>query len=410
MIDMKDAYKLVIDNSLELEIESVPLREASGRFLSGPVVSPIDSPPFDKSAMDGYAVTVGDETSQSAGFAILETVAAGEVPSKKLVPGSCIKIMTGAMLPENAGKVIRVEYTDESDGVMRVTAPEPYENIIRRGENLKAGDEFIQVKRLGPGDIGSLAASGIHRVNVRRRLRVGIITTGSELREPGEPLGPGEIYNSSGIQLSTQIAAAGALPVKYGIVPDDADEHAEAVKTGIKECDLLLMTGGVSKGDFDYVPDTLREAGVEIVFHGVKVKPGRPTLFGRRLSAGDRDNTFIFGLPGNPVSTYILFEVLVKAFIYRLNGLTYRLPVMQGRLASEIRRRDTERMEFRPVKLTGTEVDVHGVEAVAVRTIEPVRYMGSAHLNALVEADGIVVLEPGLDRIEEGVLIDVRLI
>ena len=239
---------------------------------------------------------------------------------------------------------------------------------------------------------------------------MGIITTGSELREPGEPLGPGEIYNSSGIQLSTQIAAAGALPVKYGIVPDDADEHAEAVKTGIKECDLLLMTGGVSKGDFDYVPDTLREAGVEIVFHGVKVKPGRPTLFGRRLSAGDRDNTFIFGLPGNPVSTYILFEVLVKAFIYRLNGLTYRLPVMQGRLASEIRRRDTERMEFRPVKLTGTEVDVHGVEAVAVRTIEPVRYMGSAHLNALVEADGIVVLEPGLDRIEEGVLIDVRLI
>ncbi|MCK5250428.1 MAG: molybdopterin molybdotransferase MoeA, partial [Spirochaetaceae bacterium] len=361
-------------------------------------------------AMDGYAVTVGDETCQSAGFAILETVAAGEVPSKKLVPGSCIKIMTGAMLPENAGKVIRVEYTDESDGVMRVTTPEPYENIIRRGENLKAGDEFIQVKRLGPGDIGSLAASGIHRVNVRRRLRVGIITTGSELREPGEPLGPGEIYNSSGIQLSTQIAAAGALPVKYGIVPDDADEHAEAVKTGIKECDLLLMTGGVSKGDFDYVPDTLREAGVEIVFHGVKVKPGRPTLFGRRLSAGDRDNTFIFGLPGNPVSTYILFEVLVKAFIYRLNGLTYRLPVMQGRLASEIRRRDTERMEFRPVKLTGTEVDVHGVEAVAVRTIEPVRYMGSAHLNALVEADGIVVLEPGLDRIEEGVLIDVRLI
>ncbi len=141
---------------------------------------------------------------------------------------------------------------------------------------------------------------------------------------------------------------------------------------------------------------------MEIVFHGVKVKPGRPVLFGRRLADSSGNTAFVFGLPGNPVSTFIQFEVLVKAFIYHLNGLVYRPPVMQARLGSEIRRRDTERMEFKPVKITDVSGDFHGVE--------PVRYMGSAHLNALVETDGLVILEPGLERIEKGALADVRLI
>jgi len=399
MIDMKKAFALVMENRKGLETEKVPLSKAAGRYLSAAVVSPIDSPPFDKSAMDGYAITAGDESGE---FRVLETVAAGDVASEKLTVGCCTKIMTGAMLPENAGKVIRVEYTREFNGIMQITTPEPNTNILKQGENLKTGDEFLPVKRLGPGDLGSLAASGIPDVEVYRLLKVGIISTGSELRNPGEPLGPGEIYNSNGTQLAAQVESAGAIPVSYGIISDNPDEHARAVEVGLKECDILLLSGGVSMGDFDYVPNTLRDAGVEIVFHGVKVKPGRPVLFGRRVADNVGNTAFVFGLPGNPVSTFIQFEVLVKAFIYHLNSLVYRPPVMQARLGSEFRRRDTERMEFRPVKITGFSDDAYGVE--------PVRYMGSAHLNALVETDGLVVLEPGLERIEKGALADVRLI
>jgi len=410
LMEMKKAFGLVMDNSLDPGTESIPLGEADGRFLSSPVSSPMDSPPFNKSAMDGYALCEEDDAEPVEGFRILETVAAGEVPSEKLIPGSCVKIMTGAALPDNTVKVIRVEYTELSGGNMHILTPEPYANIIKKGENLKKGDVFMPAKRLGPGDIGSLAASGIHRVQVFRFLKVGIITTGSELREPGTVLGPGEIYNSSGIQLSGQIRAVGAQPVNYGIVQDNPDELARMIHRALDECDILLMTGGVSKGDYDFVPGLLENEGMEILFHGVKVKPGRPMLFGRRRSSEGNRNTFVFGLPGNPVSTYILFNIMVNAFIYRLNGVSYRPGVVQGTLETEIRRRDTERMEFRPVRISGGPVDAHGIEAVNRRTIIPVHYMGSAHLNALVETDGLVVMEPGRERVEKGTLVDVRLI
>lgn len=407
MIDVKQAYSMVMENEKSVETETVRIEAASGRYLAGEVISPIDSPPFDKSAMDGYAISAGDTSSE---FEVLETVAAGEVASNKLKTGCCIKIMTGAMLPEHSARVVRVEYTSEVNGIMQITTPEPYENIIRKGENLKTGDVFLTAKRLGPGDVGSLAASGIPEIEVNRILKVGIISTGSELRSPGEALGPGEIYNSNGFQIAAQIEAVGAEAVNYGIIPDDMASHAAAVHKGLEECDILLLSGGVSKGDFDYVPNTLRDAGVEIVFHGVKVKPGRPTLFGRRTSGRSRNNSYVFGLPGNPVSTFILFEILVKAFIYHLNGLSYRPPVMQGCLAAEIKRRDSERMEFKPVKIVGDSLETYGIETVSNRKVEPVRYMGSAHLNALVETDGLVVLEPGLEKIEKGALVDVRLI
>ena len=413
LMEMKEAFALVLDNSLDLEVESVFLNKASGRFLSSPVISPIDSPPFDKAAMDGYAICREDADSSRGEFEILETVAAGEVPEKELTPGSCVKIMTGAELPPNAAKIVRVEYTGIFNGKMNIHTPEPYENIIKKGENLKKGDLFMPVKRLGPGDIGSLAASGFEKVNVRRRLKIGVISTGSELIEPGKALGPGEIYNSSGFQLASQIEDAGGIPVGYGIIPDEPSKIAGAVESALAECDILLLTGGVSKGDYDFVPNILKDAGMEILFHGLKVKPGRPTLFGRRPSDGARAAAragFVFGLPGNPVSTYMLFDVLVKALIYQLNGLNYRPGVVQGKLATEIKRRDTERMEFRPVRIIGNPSEAYGIEAVSERIIEPVRYMGSAHLNALVETDGFVVLEPGRKMIEKGTLVNVRLI
>ena len=395
MISFQEAEDILYSQEYPAQVETIQLEEAFGRFLAEPPASAVDSPPFDKSAMDGYAVMEGDASTE---LRILETVAAGETPTVALKAGHCTKIMTGAMVPEGAGKIVRVEYTEEQDGVMRITQPEPYENIIHRGENLHKGDTFMPRKRLGAGDIGSLAASGIAELQVFRTLKVGIVTTGSELRNPGEALNPGEIYDSNGRQLRCQILAAGAAPVSYGIIADDRDLHRRTLERALDECDLVILSGGVSKGEYDYVPGTLEELGVNIRFHGVLVKPGRPTLFGRR------DDTFVFGLPGNPVSTYILFEVLVKPFIHHLNGLTFKPAGTVGMLEVSIRRRDTERMEFRPVRI------IPDAPEQGLPLFRPVRYMGSAHLNAMVETEALVILPPGTGELKIGQLVHARLI
>lgn len=396
-----EAVATVLSHNRSLDTESVTLKNALGRFAAEPLESLIDSPPFDKSAMDGYAI-LSDDSSKA--FKILETVAAGEVPQKLLKPGYCTKIMTEAMLPSGSGKVVRVEYTAEANGTMEITTPEPYENIIHKGENLRKGDPFFPPKLISPGDIGSLAASGIDTIPVFRKLRIGILTTGSELREPGEILNEGEIYNGNGYQLFSQIERAGAEPVMYGIIPDNPDIHEEVLKKALAECDLILLSGGVSMGSFDYVPDTLRKLGTEILIHGILIKPGRPTLFGKL------GNKFIFGLPGNPVSTFMLFEVLVKPFIYHLNGAVYRPAVRQGRLLKKIKRRDTERLEMRLVRFDYNSETYQYLDDPALQGLHPVKYMGSAHLNALISTDGVIQMDPGVSSIEEGTIVNVRLI
>lgn len=401
LISFREAVSIVLAEEKDLETETVSLNAALGRFTANPIASLIDSPPFDKSAMDGYAIAAEDNAPE---FIIQETIAAGDTPEKSVSSGICSRIMTGAMLPIGAGKVVRIEYTEESDGIMRITTPEPYENIIHQGENLKKGEVFLSPKLVTPGDIGSLAASGIASVEVYRKLRIGIITTGSELREPGDSLRQGEIYNSNGHQLSSQIIETGGEPITYGIVPDDPESHEQVIKQALTECDLILLSGGVSMGSFDYVPETLKKLGTEILVHGILVKPGRPTLFGKN------GNTFIFGLPGNPVSTFMLFEVLVKPFIHHLNKAVYRPAVRQARLLKSIKRRDTERLEFKPVKIAYEEETYQYLDNPELQGVKPVRYMGSAHLNALVAADGIIQMAPGVKEIKEGTAVYVRLL
>ena len=400
-MSFEDAVRLVLNQHVNTETEVIPLQESLGRFSAEVIASPIDSPPFDKSAMDGYAVAAGDDSQE---FTVLETLAAGERPTQSVKKGYCSRIMTGAMIPEGTGKVVRVEYTESSGDTMRITTPEPYENIIFRGENLKRGDPFFPVKQISPGDIGSLAASGIDRVPVHRQLRVAVLTTGSELREPGTALNPGEIYNSNGYQLKGQIVRAGALPISFGSIPDDRRIHEEVLAEALETCDLVLLSGGVSMGSFDYVPETLARLGVDIMIHGILVKPGRPTLFGRR---GD---TFVFGLPGNPVSSFLLFEVLVRPFIHHLMGTVYRPAVRQGILAETIRRRDTERLEFRPVRIQYEDASYLFMDNPDRQKVFPVRYKGSSHLNAMVEAEGIILMNPGIKQLEEGTLVNVRLL
>ena len=218
---------------------------------------------------------------------------------------------------------------------------------------------------------------------------MGVITTGSELKNPGEKLETGEIYNSNGFQMCAQITENGGIPKYYGIVKDDRKSLSDAIEDALKTCDVLLLSGGVSKGEFDYVPEILTENGVETLFHRVAIKPGRPTFFGKN------EKTFVFGLPGNPVSSFVVFEVMVKSLLYRMAGLAYKPFMVKGTLSKTLKRKDTRRTEFYPVRIEGS-------------TVLPLKYLGSSHLNALADANGLIAIEVGTEELKEGETVDVR--
>jgi len=386
MIELDRALEIVRSVPAGARVETILLDDALGRVLAREVSSPIDSPPFDKSAMDGFAVCAGDESME---LTIVDTIAAGGVPARAVRKGECARIMTGAMLPSGAGRVIRREYVREEHGRIRILTPEQGDNVIRRGANLKAGESVLRPGVIGPQDVGVLAASGIDRITVAVPPRAAILCTGPEIRPAGAPLGPGQIYDSNGPQLRAQLAAMRCPSRTQTGVEDRPGPLAAAIEEALAVCDVLLLTGGVSAGNFDYVPGCLRDMGAEILFHGVAVKPGKPTLFARR---GEQ---YIFGLPGNPVSTFVIFEVFVKPFLYRRLGIDWMPASYRGTLAHAVRRTAVERTEFLPVR-------------VRQGLVEAVAYHGSAHLNALTEADGLVRIEAGIRELQEGTQVDVR--
>lgn len=388
MIDLDTALAIIARTPRSPAEAVVPLADALGRVLARTVASPIDSPPFDKAAMDGFAVGRDDGSPE---FRILETVAAGSGAGRAVQRGECARIMTGAMLPPGTGRVIRKEFAEEKHGTIRPVQPEPGSNVIRRASNLAAGGALLGPKVLAAQDIGILAASGIAEVPVAVPPETVILCTGPEIRAPGEPLGPGQIYNSNGPQLAAQLAAMRCPSRQAGTVADEPAALTRALEGALGSCGLLLLTGGVSAGDFDFVPGCLEALGAEVLFHGVAVKPGKPTLFARRGGA------WIFGLPGNPVSTFVIFEVFVRPFLYRSMGIEWTPRTVRGTLGAPVRRKSAERTEFLPVTVRG------GV-------VTPVPFHGSAHLNALAGADGLIRVEKGVREVARGTEIDARLI
>ncbi|MEW5815779.1 MAG: gephyrin-like molybdotransferase Glp [Spirochaetota bacterium] len=386
MLHPDKALELVLADSHSPEMIEVPILQSLGMVLGEKVLAAIESPPFDKAAMDGWAVSSSDT---GISFKIIETVAAGDVPNKTIHPGECARIMTGAMMPKGSDKVIRVEYTQEQNGLVTILQTEPDLNVIKKGENLRPGDCVLKPKVIKPQDIGILASLGLKKIRVVKPPLTGVITTGSELKNPGEPLNRGEIYNSNGFQLCAQTAQIQCPYKYYGIVEDEPPVLSAAVGKALEECDVLILSGGVSMGDFDYVPRILKEHKVDLLFHHLAVKPGKPTLFGRK---GSR---YIFGLPGNPVSTFIIFEIFVKPLLFQMMGINYEPVLSSGRLLKDIIRTNTDRLEYRPVKLTKGE-------------IHQIPYHGSTHLNAMGEANGIIRIEQGIDYIEKGREIVVR--
>ncbi len=372
----------------EPETETVRIEKAQGRVLAKPVICPQDSPPFTKAAMDGYAVRSVDDTDS---YRIIETVAAGDAGGITVGQNECVKIMTGAVLPEGADKVIRVEYTREEGGKMILTRDEPFDNIILKGSNHKKGETAMKPKLLTVRDIGVLASYGLEKVPVAIRPRVTVIPTGTELQVPGKSLEPGQIYNSNSFQLEAQIRETGCAAQRIDIIGDDPGLLEEQIKRAIDSSDLVLLSGGVSMGDYDFVPEVLHTLGAEILFHGLAVKPGKPTLF------AVKGNTYIFGMPGNPVSTFVIFDVFVKPFLFSMMGIMYTPPCARGTLAETITRKRAERVEFLPVR----------IESGIVRRLP---YHGSSNLDTLAEANALLRIERNVYECPEGMETDVRLI
>ena len=389
MITYERAVEIIRANAVLLDAETVELLGSLNRVLRQDVLCDIDMPPFDKSAMDGYACRSEDVGNL---LEVVEVIPAGHPPQHTIGRNQCAKIMTGAMLPAGADCVVIVEEVEEtSNGMIRFKGTHVHPNICRRGEDVVAGQQLVSSgTRITPKEIAALALAGCTSPRVCRRPRIGIIATGDEIVEPHRVPAGTEIRNSNSYQLYAQSLRFGAQPSYYGIVPDTNEAIGRVIEKAKPESDLILLTGGVSMGDFDLVPSILKEQGFQILFEKVAIQPGKPTVFGR---AGDR---FVFGLPGNPVSSFTIFEVLVKELLSCMMGLTSHAQTARYTLASAVRRKNAVRLAWIPVKVTA--------EGLA----EPVRYHGSAHITSLASADGMITLPIGVTEIEKGTFVEVR--
>jgi len=319
LVSIEEARTRVLAEAAPLPLETRSLVEALGAVLGEEIVAPHSVPPFDNSAMDGFAVRAADVVDANAdsptALLISETIPAGHMAKHRLGPGEAAKIMTGAPLPGGADAVVQSESTrEEGSRVLVLESVRPGRNIRRSGEDVGRGDLVLAAGSvLGPAEIGLIASLGLPSVQVHRLPRVAIISTGSELVEVDQPLGPGQIRNSNSYSLRGQCLQLGIQATALGIVPDDYAATRELIEQGLTY-DVLLTSGGVSVGEFDFVKEVQDELGVERRLWGVAMKPGKPLAF------GVRDGTLVFGLPGNPVSAMVSFELFVRPALLRLMG------------------------------------------------------------------------------------------
>ena len=387
MVEVAAALETVLGRVMPLAPEVVPLLMAAGRVLAEPVASDIDSPPYTKALMDGYAVRSPDTTGPAT-LRVIEEVAAGRVPSLAVGPGEATRVMTGAPIPEGADAVIPHEETELAGNEVRVRrAVRAGENVLPRGREMRAGEVVVAAGTLlTPQAVGLLAAVGRSEAPVHRVPRLAVLATGDELVEAVERPGPGQIRNSNGPMLSALATGAGVGVEYLGIARDDRESLRGLIARGLESADVLILAGGVSAGKFDLVPDVLTALGVTAHFHKVRLKPGKPLLFGSRA---DR---LVFGLPGNPVSSFVGFELFVRPALRKMMGHAIPGPVfvpvpLAGPFAAK-----NDRPTFAPARL----------EATDGWRVRPGEWLGSADLRGLLTADALVSLPAGAAQWQAG--------
>jgi molybdopterin molybdotransferase len=331
LLSIHEALERIFERVRPLASETVGLDEAAGRVLAAPALATVDLPPFPSSAMDGYAVRAADVP---ATLPVVERIAAGHPPARGLHPGEAAGIATGGVVPDGADAVLPVEYVVEHGNEVEIRDPvDVGANVRPRGGDARAGDVVVEAGvRIGPAQLGALAAAGVAVVECARRPRAALLTTGTELRRPGEPLCKGQIYEANGPMLEAQLRSAGVEVERLPPVEDETEAHRGALERAL-EADLVVTSGGVSVGPHDLVRRVAAELGVEEVFWQVAVKPGKP------ISFGVRGSTLVFGLPGNPVSSLVGFELFVRPATAALQGAVDPGPMFEsGRLAGALRR------------------------------------------------------------------------
>jgi len=381
-IPLDDALGIV-DETLagaKLPVETVPVCRALTRVLRTDVASRVDLPPFNKSAMDGYAILEGDEREE---YRLLGTVAAGEVCTFELPPGTTVKVMTGAPVPDGAARVVMIEHTEEQGGMVKVYRHDGKTNICRQAEDVRTGDVVMRAgTTLGPLEIGNLVSCGVTEVEVTRAVRVAVISTGDEIVDDPVDLAPGKIMNVNGPMLAALARARGFEVVGEWLVGDEHRATAATLREALACADVVIASGGVSVGDYDYVLGALGDAGLTVYFSRVAVKPGRPTVY-----ASAPGGKGFFGLPGNPVSVYLMFHLFVLRAAAHMTGGAVPMREMTLRMASGFSRRKTDRVEFVPARL------------IRDARVEPIAYHGSAHLMAVMEADGFCIVPVGVGKL-----------
>ena len=390
LLSIKAARARVLERVQALPSERVPLETASGRVLAVDARASVDLPPFPSSAMDGFALRAADTPGR---LPIVARVAAGRPADRPLAAGEAMGIATGGLVPDGADSVVPIEATVvHGDNIVEVAdGVEAGAHVRPRGKDIEVGGIVAEAgTRLGATQLGALAAAGVGEVVVARRPRVAVLTTGTELRSPGEPLGPGEIYEANGLVLGAQLASAGAEVERLAPVEDTEEAHRDAIGRGL-EADVLVSSGGVSVGPHDLVRRVEAELGVEEVFWRVAVKPGKPTAF------GVRDGTLVFGLPGNPVSSLVTFELFVRPAIEALQGAADPGPHFRRGVLGTAARRGPDRDELARATARNAPEGV---------VLDLLRGQESHMIARAARATALVLIPAGEGSLEPGTAVD----
>jgi molybdopterin molybdotransferase len=394
-ISLEEALLITKNVELDIESEVVNLDNAHGRILAQPLSAKVDDPPFDNSAMDGYAVLHSDTINPPTKLKVSAVVqASSNTTLPTLISGNAIQIMTGAPIPPGADAIIPIEHCEVKAESIILQIEGKRHFIRKQGENLKIGKEALgQGSLLTPSKVGLCATMGHWQIKVQKPLKIAIISTGDELKSPGEELLPGEIYESNAFGLSGLVKMMGHKAIRYPMVEDNLEGLRKSLDIAAKECDLILTSGGVSMGEWDLVRKIMEEEG-KIKFWRVKIRPGSPPLFGKW-----RD-TPIFGLPGNPVSSHVVFRMLVAPWLLHVTGADGPTPIITKAKLMDPVKSTTDCLTLRRVTITSAE---NGLEA------RQPRHQGSGNIESLASADALTLLKPGQSG-KIGEIIDVVLL
>ena len=392
-----DALKLVFENIEDYGNENISVFDSFNRVLHKEVFAKMDDPPFDKASMDGSAY----KNYNGENYELIENniIAAGSSKNIKVGEGECVKIMTGAMIPNGCNFVQRIEWTEEikenGKTFIKFTKKENVANIIKKGNNKNIGDKILDRKFILPKDIAILSGFGYDKITVKKKINAAVISSGNEIADIGADLKEGEIYDANAPMLLSRVSNLSCNGKFYGKVRDDENEIRHTLNKAINENDMVLITGGVSMGDFDYVHKILRDIGVSQIFHGLAMKPGKPLFFGKL------GNKAVFALPGNSVSAYMTFEIIVKPYILSSLGLHPDNEYIKAILSEDFNRHDAQRLEYVPVKLYFENTKLY---------VKLIKYNNSSMISSFSEANGVLKIDIGIELIKSGDIVDVRFV